>query len=397
METYRIYALIHGDVLYEGNLFGSEIKKISFEEQKKRGFKPISSKFSKDDGYHKTYVTSLPYIDPIKIKSEYVIIHEISERNVEGAIGGAIKAIDKICRFLTLTNMIDVNKKYGRGLGNIEPYIYQVNRIYKINAKGKEISIKFSLKSGHIYLPNRPELNSWRHPETSQILQEIFNFYDEPLERAIKYLYRSSLGYFLLDSQEKIALDHFKSIEILVDSLSGKEKFKDRLSDAGKKIGITPAEEMSILKFWDNRSSYGDVAHPSKFDQAERYPNQFPIPSNVMYPGSFFDSIAGRVCIKYFYYKKSLFYIEIFEPITYKKKDRSTTSNENNLGIVNPGWESNHYYFATNERNKLTLRNKVIESFCKEFGYKKDDIESAVVGIRKKSVSIKIKSSNLIY
>lgn len=71
-----------------------------------------------------------------------------------------------------------------------------------MNESGDELDTDLKLESGHIYLPNRPELNQWRDKNTQKFLEIIFNFHDEVLERAIKYLYRSSIGYFILIVQK---------------------------------------------------------------------------------------------------------------------------------------------------------------------------------------------------
>ena len=322
MTKYRIYALIIGEIIPQGKFFDCKIRKMTFAEQKKRKFSPIQSIFSemRDTKYYKTYATSLPYIDPIRIKSKYVVVCDINEHEMKAALGGGIRIIDRLCRFLSLVYVEDAKRKFSREHFGLLPYLYQINKIYSLNDYGDELDTILKLESGHIYLPNRPELNQWRDKNTQNFLENIFNFHDEVLERAIKYLYRSSIGYFILDSPEKIALDHFKSIEIIVNSLSKKNTFKKKLDETSGQINLTNEEKVEILKMWDDRSSYGDVAHPSPYDQAERYPNQFPIPSNVQYPRGGFDSIAVNVCLKYFAYKKSLFYIEIDEPFTYSNK-----------------------------------------------------------------------------
>jgi hypothetical protein len=222
MHKYRIYALIHGQVLKEGKIFDCEIRKMDFEEQSKRSFSPIQSVFSEGEmtDYHKTYVTSLRYVDPIKTKSEYVIICDIEEEQPSAALGGAIKTIERIARFFSLAKLEDVKLTHGRNRGSFEPYIYQVNKIYLLDENNTESEIEYKLESGHMYLPDRPEKSDWENPLTSEFLEDVYNLHDEILERSLKYLYRSSIGHFLLDSQEKIALDHFKSIEIIINSLS---------------------------------------------------------------------------------------------------------------------------------------------------------------------------------
>ena len=370
MYKYKIYALIHGETLPEGKIFEGEIKKMGFDEQAKRGFAPIQSVFSEGEmvDYHKTYVTSLRYVDPIKIKSEYVIICDIEEDKPGDALGGAIKIIDRITRFLSLACLEDVKRKFGRNRGSFEPYVYQVNKIYLLDKNGKESDVDYKLESGHMYLPNRPEQTEWRDSGTNQFLDEIYNFHDETLERALKYLYRSSIGYLVLDSKEKIALDHFKSIEIIVDSLSNKDTFKKRLKEVGSKIGITPEEEKRIVDFHDERSKYGDVAHPSPFDEVERYPNQFPIPSNVRYSGGGFDSIAASMILKYFQYIKGIFIIEIDEPSNHGGHEikEGTFNRVYTISL----WGTTHHNelcFYTTEKDKNRLKSKLKTAFTKHY------------------------------
>ena len=387
---FRIYALIIGETLPEGKILGSEIKKMDFAVQEKRKFAPIQGVFSKDKDleYGKTYATYLPYVDPIKIRSEYVVIHEIEEDKPGSALGGAIRAIDQLCRFLSIAGFEDIKRKFGRDHGAFQPYIYQVNKIYQLDQQGKESEVDFELKSGLIYLPKRPEFNEWRGKGIPEFLEEISSFQDDTLQRALKYLYRSSIGNFLLDSREKIALDHIKSIEIILDELSNKRDFKDQLEEAGNKIGLTSEEKKRITEFWADRSKYGDVAHVSPYDNTERYPNQFPIPSNVQYSGGAFDSVAASVCVKYFYYKKSFIIIEIMTPD--KNSDKEGT-----FGAIYRMWpESNgpSLYFLTNENNKIKLKKIVKNAYAKKLNIDEADIIDTVVGQGKKSVTLRLKS-----
>jgi len=160
--NYRIYALIIGEIIHEGNFFGCEIRKMTFAEQKRRKFFPIQSIFSEihDTKYYKTYATSLPYIDPIRIKSKYVVICDINEHEPKAALGGAIKIIDRLCRFLSIVYVEDAKRKFNRERFSLLPYLYQVNKIYSLNTNGDEVNTDLKLESGHIYLPNRPELKN---------------------------------------------------------------------------------------------------------------------------------------------------------------------------------------------------------------------------------------------
>ena len=388
MHKYRIYALIHGETLPEGKIFECEIRKMGFDEQIERNFSPIQSVFSEgeDVDYYKTYVTSLPYVDPIKIKSEYVIICDIEEDKPGDALGGAIKTIERITRFLSLACLEDVKRKFGRNRGSFEPYVYQVNKIYLLNDSNLESEVGYKLESGHMYLPNRPEQTEWRDLGTGQFLEEIYNFHDETFERSLKYLYRSSIGYLVLDSKEKMALDHFKSIEIIINSLGKKRinkkntNFNERLEDVASKIGITPGEKKRIQDFWDDRSKYGDIAHPSPFDEVERYPNQFPIPSNARYSGGGFDSIAPSILLKYYQYIKGVFIVDIDEP---SDRDGSGSSEGSFSRVYEISlWGSthhNHLVYHTSEKDKHKLVQDLKKAFAKEFKFTEDSIVEAEI------------------
>lgn len=370
MSKFRIYALIHGETLLEGKIFECEIKKMGFAEQAGRKFTPIQSVFSEgeDVDYYKTYVTSLRYIDPLKIKSEYIIICDIEEDSPGDALGGAIKIIDRITRFLSLACLEDVKRKFGRNRGSFEPYIYQVNKIYLLDENGIESDVDYELESGHMYLPDRPEQKEWRDSGTGKFLEEIYSFHDETFERALKYLYRSSIGYLVLDSNEKIALDHFKSIEIIVNSLSKKHKFKERLAEVVGKIGITPEEQKRIEDFWNDRSKYGDIAHPSPFDEVERYPNQFPIPSNARYSGGGFDSIAPSILLKYYQYIKGVFIVDIDEPSNQDGpgSTEGKFSRVYEISLYGSTYQ-NHLIYHTSEKNKHKLVQNLKKAFAREY------------------------------
>jgi len=356
MNKYRIYALIHGQVLHE-------------------------SVFSEDQmmDYHKTYVSSLRYVDPIKIKSEYVIICDFEERRPDAALGGAIKTIERIVRFLFLANLEDVKLTHGKNMGSLEPYIYQVNKIYSLDDVGVESEVEFKLESGNMYLPDRPEKEDWRNSKTDQLLEEIYNFHDETLERSLKYLYRSSIGHFLLDSHEKIALDHFKSIEIIVNSLSKKREFKQRLIEVADLLELTKDEKTNIESFWDQRSSFGDIAHPSAFDEVERYPNQFPIPSNTRYSASFLDNIAPSIVLKYYRYIKGVFIIEVDIP---SGRDGGPKEGDFSKIYELSIWGStdrNRLVYHTSEKNKISLINKMKKDFAITNNLTESEIVEAII------------------
>lgn len=241
---FRIYALILGEILPEGEIYSSKIGKMELKEQKRRGFRPIQNRLHPTTSLgHKTYVTSLTYIDPIRMKSEYVVSCDIDEVDPQSAIGGAIRHLDRLCRMLSFSYLEDCQQHSRRNNFPFQPYIYQVNKLYRINDDGSEVSVSPKVKNDGYYLPDRPSLNKWRHGDTPALLQDLVDVHDDILERALKYLYRSSIGQYMLDSPEKVVLDHIKAVEIIVGALSSKEKFAQRLEEAKTKLGLTDEEE----------------------------------------------------------------------------------------------------------------------------------------------------------
>lgn len=355
---------------------------MEFDEQQKRKFAPIQSEFSEDlvKGYE-TYSTYLPYVDPLRLKSKYVISFDSYETDTNAALGDGIRNIDKACRYLSLAHTQDIRASINERVANFQPYLYQVVKIYKLDNDGNEEEFDFKLANRSVQFPRRPERNEWRDTNTAKFLEELADFHDETLERAIKYLYRSTIGLMILDSAEKRALDHFKSIEIIVNSLSTKREFSERLIEAKTLLNISDDDVKRINELWDERSTFGDIAHPSKFDQVERYPNQFPLPSNVGYTG-LFDHVAGRLCLKYYDYKKSIYRVDI--------EKKSPTHLDGKLGVVNSGSESNHYIYFTNEASKSKLKKDIIAALAQELGVAESQIHSYELLRDNKSYGISI-------
>ena len=97
MTKFRVYALIHGQTLPLGKLAGCEIKQMDSDEQKRRGFSPIQYEFSENrDGYI-SYATSLPFVDPMKLYTNHVVVFDIEEYDAKAALGGAVRAFDNLC------------------------------------------------------------------------------------------------------------------------------------------------------------------------------------------------------------------------------------------------------------------------------------------------------------
>lgn len=392
MKKYRIYALIHGQTLPTGSLLDCEIRKIAFAEQEQRKFEPIQAEIYEEmeGDNHTSYVTSLAFIDPIYIKSEYVVFCNLNEHDASGALGAAIRKIDKLCRLLSLTCHEDNQQFYNMPRLPFQPYIYQINKIYLIDENDEETDADAILNHSHVYLPNRPENNNWLQGDSTQLLEELYAAHDNPLDRALKYLYRSSIGGFILDSPEKIALDHSKTIEIILGAVSNKESFELKLADAVQKLHLNEGELSALRELWQVRSDYGDIAHPSLFDQAERYPNQFPIPSNSSVHPVPSLAFAANICLKYFRYIQRLFYVDLKEPRIYTSLNGERKTTDGQFAVVNSTTETNHLIFYA-AGNKQQLLSKLRRSFIDYQHIQKSDIEDISVAAGYRSVKILIK------
>ena len=363
MNRYRVYALIHGQTLPIGKIYDCEIKPMDFDEQSRCNFSPIKYEFPPKEDYE-TYVTSVPFVDPVKMYSKHVIIYNIEEYDYGGALGGAIRKFDKICASLFLSGVRDVHLKHNLYSG--EPYLYQINKVYLIDSNNQECDIEIDLKSNHIYLPNRPERSEWLNEDTGDFLNKIYDFKDPIFRKALKYLYSSALGHYKLNSHEKIALDHFKSVELIVNCLSSKKKFKDRVDEAGPKLDLTEDEIKKIKRYWNDRSN-GDIAHSTHHDPVAFYPNQFPEPTGMQYNWSFADSLARKILLKYFDLRNRFFIIDIESPFDQTKNL--------SFGVIEGTDECNHLFFQTNTKQKNALLNEVKSKLIEIFSLDKKDFE----------------------
>ena len=81
------------------------------------------------------------------------------------------------------------------------------------------------------------------------------------MEQALKYLYRSSIGPMLCDSPEKIALDHFKAIEIIVKQVSNgknglEEKVKEYAKEIKSKLSISNQSSVDVARLLLGESKF---------------------------------------------------------------------------------------------------------------------------------------------
>lgn len=370
MTKFRVYALIHGQTLPLGKLAGCEIKQMDSDEQKRRGFSPIQYEFSENRDGYTSYATSLPFVDPMKLSTNHIVVFDIKEYDAKAALGGAVRAFDNLCSKLFLTGIRDFKSATDRYIG--ETYLYQISKIYQLDENDNEQDVILELQSGHIFLPNRPDRNEWQKEESKDFLEKILDFKDPVFSKALKYLYSSSVGHFRLASFEKVALDHFKSIELIVNTLSKKKTFKERANEAGKLLELTADEIEEIKKYWDARSN-GDIAHSHHHDPVAFYPNQFPLPQGGMeYPWAHLDRLSRVVLLKYYDVRRRYFHIDVHEP--YGDDQANPT-----LGITNEHSDCNHLFFETKTKNREDVLKEIKTEFSKSFQTNEEDLETEVL------------------
>ena len=373
MTKFRIYALIHGQTLPLGKIAGCEIRQMDSSEQKRRGFSPIQYEFSENRDGYTSYATSLPFVDPMKLCSNYVVAFDIEEHDAQSALGGAVRAFDNLCSRLFLAGVRDYKFTIDRYIG--ETYLYQISKVYQLDENGNEQDAPLVLQSGHIFLPNRPDRNEWQDEETAKFLDKILDFKDPVFSKALKYLYSSSVGHYRLASFEKIALDHFKSIELIVNTLSKKDTFKQRVDEAAEFLELTADEIAEIKKYWDARSN-GDIAHSHHRDPVAFYPNQFPLPTGgIGYPWAHLYRLSRVVLLKYYDVRRRYFHIDVHEPY-------GDDSSPPTLGAMNEHSECNHLFFETNTKHKKDVLKELKSEFCKSFQVDEKDLETEILGAR---------------
>ncbi len=366
---FRVYALIHGEVLPYTEINGATIQKMSFEEQEKRKFAPIETTIREGEAAitseWTTYVTSLRYVDYLRIKSEHVCWSDFYDDNPLSAIGGAFRKFEDLSKVLFFTNDHDKFLTHSRHAGST--YVFQIMKVYELDENGEEKEVEYELTNGYCFLPNRPDFNTWRNEESEVFLKEVLQFKDPIFQKSLAYFYRSSIGHFNQFNHEKIALDHFKSMEVIINSLSRKKKFLERLTETAVLIKLTQEEQDRIKKLWGERSN-GDVAHAKTYDIARAYPNQFPLPQGVDYSGPFPDSVAETVLYKYYEYIKRMYNIEV-------EYDSFYSSITGELYTINAGSECNRYGFSVNKCSKNETIKKLKAAWVKEFSVRTEKIE----------------------
>ncbi|HWB33762.1 MAG TPA: hypothetical protein VG753_00355 [Candidatus Paceibacterota bacterium] len=308
-KRFRVYAKVLAYSLPKEptEIAGCVIHRMSFAEQRKRGFKPLNIKPATltPASFYKSYMSFGTPSDTRIFKTGYVIYTDIDNREAHdtgGLIGVAIRRFDKVAGALSLASADWFSKTHNRP-PLYKSCDYQISRIYELK-DDEEAPIEPDIVRGGGSQINLPAANVAFSSLDHNLIQRILDSREPIFKRALRYLLSSERALYLGLPMEKVMLDLIKSIEIVVKSFGGRNRktFKQRLKICAKKIGLTEEEQGHITDLWKARNR-GDVAHAREQSWAEFLPPQYPVPSDVEMNAYFRSDLGVAVLLKFFDYK----------------------------------------------------------------------------------------------
>lgn len=362
MNKYKIYAKILGNVL-PNQIFeigNCKIEKMSYREQRKRKFRPLQGWTSVETstGEQKKkikYYLQFPNGADFRImKSDFVISTVLNCSDDNEAIGLAEIEFNTLIGSLMLYMRTWWPQKFPKDTNRFSGYDFQICKVYKIIGE-KEIEIKdpkpISTSSSMCSNP------SFSEPLDPKTLQSYLGCRNEVFGKALKYFTNGVRGFSFNLPEEKIFLDLFKSIELVINSFKTRSrKFKQKLKSVASKLDLTEDEKNKIIEFWTIRSK-GDFAHARKRQISLSLPPQYPISSdcNLFINYDELIQINQKVIVNYFNFIKDRYIISIKKP--------ESGEGYNNLNHVIESfplvtrWDNGYFEFKTEEKDKHKLTN----------------------------------------
>jgi len=223
MKKYKVYAKILGHVLPEEKLeIGDcKIEKMSYREQKERNFQPLRGWKVRE--FNMNYMTFPRGSDFRIMRSNFVISTIIDTGGSNEALGFAEDIFDKIIGVFMLYMNYWWLERYPRSKNRFSGYDYQICKLYEI-VNDKEIEVKdlgpISSSSSMCRYPEFKELTN----DFEKITDQYLSCKDEIFERSLEYFVDGIRGINLFLPEEKIFLDLFKSIELIIKGLKIKRQ-----------------------------------------------------------------------------------------------------------------------------------------------------------------------------
>lgn len=300
------------------------------------------------------------------LRSNFVVSTILNCSSPNKALGIAEMIFDKLIGTFMLYMAHWWTQKYPKSKIRFSNYDYQICKLYEV-ANGKEIEVR-DLKptsSGSLmcHYPAFKGLTA----DFKKIMEQYGNCKDETFEKSLGYFINGIKGLHNYFPKEKIFLDLFKTIELIIKNFEDKKRhnvFKKTVKKAKKELGLSDYDEKKINRYWDIRSN-GDFAHATK--RKSFFPPQYPNPGDcepfVNY--SELINLSQKVLIDYFNYNKGR-YIVLINPhgSRYLDKDRLTFVESN---ITYTSLDNSHFEIRTNKKNRRKLMWFIKKEVAKYF------------------------------
>jgi len=373
MKEYKVYAKILGYVLPSQPLGIAEckIEKMSYREQRRRGFKPLKGwTLKRQKG---NYLTFPMGADFRIMKSNFIVSTILKCNSPNEAIGLAEAKFDKLIGSLMLYMYYWWTKEHPRTKIRFSNYDYQICKIYSI-VNNREIEVKdlrpVSTSATMCHYPAFKNLSG----DFKSLLLNFMHCRNEIFQKSFEYFINGTTGFNSQLAEEKIFLDLFKSIELIILSFRRKKTkgFKVKLIYASKRLNLSDADQKKIIKFYEIRNK-GDFAHARK--SRSWLPPQYPKPGSnaaLSYGSFYLDNLrdmAQKIIIKYFEYIHGRHKIIIRSP-EHNDEDNILISVLGSVNAISPWhfeWGTDYLEFRTRERNKYkliwVLKKKLAEHF----------------------------------
>ena len=365
MKKYKVYAKILGYVLPSRSfeIAGCKIERMSYKEQQKRRFRPLKGWAVRERKMN--YLTFPRGADLRIFKSNFVVSTMLECRGLNEAIGLAERKFNNLIGALMLHMYYWWTNKHPNKRIRFSEYDYQICKVYEIiNGEEKELRDLKPVSSG---------ANMCHYPAFTDLIdnfkdqmEEFMSCKEEIFRKSLKYFVNGVRGIHSQLPEEKIFLDLFKSIELVINQLGGKriKRFKSKAQFAGRKLHLEKEEVDKIKQLWTIRSR-GDFAHARK---RENYlPPQWPNPSDCDLFVNYFDliSLSQRILVKYFDYIKNKYTVLINPPNSSYLDDRNLTFAVSS-NILCTSWDNGHFEIKISERNKRKLSWFIKKEVAKE-------------------------------
>lgn len=357
MKRYKVYAKILGYVLPDTSIEinNCKIEKMSYREQKERNFQPL--KGWKVREFNMNYMTFPRGADFRVMRSNFIVSTVLDCSGPNEALGLAEIIFDKLIGTFMLYMAHWWPNKHSKSKIRFSDYDYLICKLYEI-VDDKEIEVRdlrpTSSSASMCHYPAFKELTT----NSNEIIEQYINCKDEIFEKSLKYFTNGIKGLHKQLPEEKVFLDLFKTIELIIKNFENKKKkrreiFKKIVKRAKKELGLSHDDEKKINRYWNMRSN-GDFAHATA--RKSFLPPQYPNPGDCEPFVNYFELIdlSQKVLINYFNYSKNR-YVVLINPPDSHYLDKNCLTFVVKSNIIYTSWDNGYFGIRTDKKNKRKL------------------------------------------